>query len=78
MANLKKKRKEKEMAKEGELVLQKEPKQQKTVKGQGRASFVESKEDHNVAKVHPPTLVWDHQLELEGVAIPQSSSIREF
>ena len=44
------------MAKEGELVPQKEgvpPKQQKTAKDKGRASSVESKEDQSVAKVRP-------------------------
>ena len=40
--------------------------------------MVESKGDHNAAKVHPKNLVCDPQLELEGVAIPWSSSIREF
>ena len=47
-------------------------------KGQGRASFFESKEDHRMAKVCLPSLVWDLRLELEGAAIPQDSSIREF
>lgn len=39
VSNLKKKRNE-ELAEEGELVPQKEPKQQKTTKGKGRASSV--------------------------------------
>lgn len=54
-ANLKKKRKEKDMAEEGELILQKEgdpPKQQKTARGRARASSVESKGDQNVVEVH--------------------------
>ena len=40
--------------------------------------MVESKEDHSVAEVRPFTLVWDPRLELEGAAIPWSSSIKEF
>ena len=43
------------MAEEGELVLQKEglpPKQQKTAKGQGKDSSIESKKDQSVAEVH--------------------------
>lgn len=43
--NLKKKMKEKEIAKEGEVVPQKEPKQQKTAKDKGQSSLVESRED---------------------------------
>ena len=66
------------MADEGKLVLQKEPKQQKMAKVQGRASSVESKEDHNVAEVCPQNLVWDPRLELEGAAIPRGSFIKEF
>ena len=38
--NLKKKRKENEIADEGEVVCQKEPKQQKTAKGQVKASLI--------------------------------------
>ena len=76
MANLKKKRKENEVANEGEVVPQKEPKHQKVAKGQGKASSVESKEDHSVAEVRPPTLIWDPQLELEGPAMLRSSPSR--
>ena len=75
MANLKKKMKENEVANEGEVFPQKEPKHQKVAKGQGKASSVESKEDHSVAKVRPPTLMWDPQLEL-GSAMPRSSPSR--
>lgn len=78
MANLQKKRKEKEVVEERELVPKKGPKQQKTAKGKGRVSSVKSKEDLNVAEVRPQNSMWDPQLELEVVAIPQSSSIREF
>ena len=69
------------MAKEGELVLQKEgvpPKQQKTAKGKGQAFSVESKEDQNVAEVRLQNPVWDPRLELDGAAIPWDSTIREF
>jgi len=48
LANLKKRKKEKEVAKERELVPQNEgvpPKQQKTAKGRGWASSVKSRED---------------------------------
>lgn len=76
ISNLKKKRNE-ELAEE-ELVPQKEPKQQKTTKGKGKASSIESKEDHTVAKVSPQNPVWKPRLELEEAAIPWSSSIREF
>nr|POF26706.1 hypothetical protein CFP56_60856 [Quercus suber] len=41
MHNLKKKRKENKVAEEGEVVPQKEPEQQKTVKDKGRASLLE-------------------------------------
>lgn len=51
-APLKKKRKEKDIPKEGELAPQKEPKYQTTAKAKGKASSVESKEDYNVAEVH--------------------------
>ena len=64
------------MAKEGELVPQKEPKQQKTAKGQGRASSVKSKMAEHVVIVRHPT--WNSWLELDGAAIPWNSSIREF
>ena len=73
--NLKKKRKEKEIAEEGEVVPQKEPKQQKTAKDNGQASSAESKEAEHSADVHHPT--WNPRLELDGVAVPWSSSIKE-
>ena len=78
VTNLKKKMKKKELAEKGELVPQKKPKQQKTAKGQGRASSVKSKEDHTVAEVCPQNPVWKPWLELEGAAILRNSSIREF
>ena len=76
VANLKKKRKEKEVAEEGELVPQKEPKQQKTAKGQGRASSVKCKMAEHVVNVRHPT--WNPWLELDGAAVSWSSFIREF
>ena len=69
------------MANEGKLVPHNEkvpPKQQKTTKGRGRASSIESKEDRNVAEVRLQNLVWDLQLEFDGATIPQNSTIREF
>ena len=78
MPNLKKKRKKKEVAKEGEVVRQNEPKQQKTVKGQGRASSVESRKDQHAVEVLHQSPVWDPPLEMDGAAIPWNSTIREF
>ena len=57
---------------------QKEPKQQKTTKGKGKASSVESKKGHAMVEVSPQNPVWEPQLELEGAAILQSSFIKEF
>ena len=51
ITNLKKKRKEQEVEK-GEVVCQKEAKQQKTDKDKGRASLVESRKGPSVAEVH--------------------------
>ena len=78
MPNLKKKRKEKEVAEEGEVVRQKEPKQEKMAKGQGRASSVETREDQHVAEVRHQNPAWDPWLEMDGAAIPWNSTIREF
>ena len=66
--NLKKKRKEKEIAEEGEVVPQKEHKWQKTTKDKGQASSVKSKEAEHSANVHHPT--WNPQLELDGAVVP--------
>ena len=79
--NLKKRKKEKEVAEEGELVPQKERvplKQQKMAKGTGRVSLVESKEDRSAAEVYLQNPVWEPWLELNGVVIPWNSTIREF
>ena len=68
--------KEKEVVKKGELVPQKEPKQQRTAKDNGRASSVESKEVEHLVDVR--YLAWNPRLELDGMAIPWSFAIREF
>lgn len=52
-------------------------KQQKMAEGKGRASLVESKEDQTVAKVRLQNPTWDARVEMDGVAIPWNSSIRE-
>ena len=64
------------MPEEREVVPQKEPKQQKMAKGQGRASSIESKEAEHFADVHH--LTWNPQLEFDGAVVPWSSSIKEF
>ena len=74
--NLKKKRKEKEPTEEGELLPEKNPKQQKTTKERGRAFLVESREVEHLADVCYPT--WNPKLELDGATLPWNSSIREF
>ena len=73
---MKKKRNEKEITEEGEVVPQKEPKPQKMAKDRGRVFSVESKEAEHSADVHHPT--WNLRLELDGVVVPWNSSIREF
>ena len=45
-------------------------------KDKGRASSVESKEAEHSTDVRHPT--WNPRFELDGVAVPWSSSIREF
>ena len=76
MPNLKKKKKEKEIVKEGEVVLEKEPKQQKIVKDKGWASSMESREaEHSADMSH---LTWNSRLELDGASVHWNSSIREF
>lgn len=60
--NLKKWKKDKEVAKEGELVPYSEgipPKMPKTAKGKGRASSVKSKEVEHMAEMHPLNLAWN-------------------
>ena len=53
--NLKKKRKEKEIVEEGEVVSQKESKQQKMAKDEGCPSSIESKEAEHLAEMCHPT-----------------------
>ena len=76
--NLKKKRPA-EIPEEGEVVPR-PGKQQKTTRGQKnkRASSVESREKENRAevRVHPRT--WSPKLEVDGVAIPYTASVREY
>ena len=76
LPNLKKKRNEKEGVDEGEVVPQKEPKQQRMAKDKGRASLVESKKAEHFANLCH--LAWNPRLELDGATVPWSSSIREF
>ena len=69
------------MVEEGELVPYSEgvpPKMPKTAKGKGRASSVESKEVEHVDKVCPLNPAWNPRLELDDVAIPWNSTIKEF
>ena len=69
------------MVEEGELVPYSEgvpPKMPKTAKGKGRASSVESKEVEHVDEVCPLNPAWNPRLELDDVAIPWNSTIREF
>ena len=73
---MKKKRNEKEIIEEGEVVPQKEPKPQKMAKDRGQVFSMESKEAEHSTDVHHPT--WNPRLELDGVVVPWNSSIREF
>ena len=55
-------------------------KQQKTTLGQKnkRASSVESREEENQAEVHVHPRTWSPKLEVDGVAIPYTTSVREY
>ena len=69
------------MVKEGELVPYNEgvpPKMPKMTKGKGKASSVESKEVEHMDEVCLLNPTWNPQLELDDVAIPWNSTIREF
>ena len=80
-ANFKKRKKDKEVAEEGEMIPFDEgvpPKLPKMTKGKGRASSIESKKVKPLAEVHPPAQEWIPQLEMGGTAIPWNSSIMEF
>ena len=74
--NLKKKRKENEIIKKGKVVPQKKPKQQKMAKDKRRTSSMKSKEAKHSTNVRH--LTWNPRLELDGAAVPWSSSIKEF
>ena len=64
---------------EGEVVPH-SAKQQKTAQGQRskRGSSVESREEENRAEVRVPPCIWSPKLELDGVAIPYTASVREY
>ena len=72
--NLKKKRKKQEVE-EGEMVPQKEAKQQKTAKDKW-ASSVDSRENPSMVEVRQQQCTWAPQLELDNAAIPWNSSIK--
>ena len=80
LANLKKRKKDKEVVEKGELVPYNEevpPKFPKTA-NKGRASLAKSKEDRHMTEMRPSSPTWNPQLELDGAAIPWNSTIREF
>ena len=55
-------------------------KQQKTTRGQRskRANSAESRDEENWAEVRVNPRVWSPKLELDGVAIPYTTSVREY
>ena len=80
-ANMKKRKKDKEVVGEWELVPYNEEvplKLPKTAKGKRRASLVKSNEDRHVAEVCPSNSTCNLQLELNKAVIPWNSTIREF
>ena len=73
LANLKKRKKDKEVVEEGELVPYNEgvpPKLPKTAKGKGRTSSAKGREVDHEAKVCTLNPAWNLELELDGAAIP--------
>ena len=64
---------------EGEVVPR-PLKQQKTTQGQKNkmASSVESREEENRAEVRVTPRTWSPKLEVDGVAIPYTASVREY
>ena len=76
MPNLQKKRKEKKGAEEGEMVPQKESKQQRMTRDKRQATSAESKEAEHSADMHHPAQ--NPRLKLDGTAVSWSSPIREF
>ena len=80
-ANLKKRKKDKEVVKEGKLVPYNEgihPKVSKMAIGRQRGSSTESKKVEHMAEVCPLNPAWNLRLELDGAAISWNSIIREF
>ena len=81
LANLKKRKNDKEVVEEGEVIPLDEgvpPKLPKTAKGKGRGFSVKSKDAKTVAEVRLPNPTWNPRLDLDSVAIPWNSSIKEF
>ena len=76
LPNLKKKRKEQELG-EGEVVPQKEAKQQKTAKDKWDSSL-DSRKDPVGAEVRRQHRTWAPRLELDSAAIPWDTSVWEF
>lgn len=79
--NLKKRKKDKKVPEEGELVPQTEGvplKLPKTAKGKGKASSSKGREVGLTADVHPLNPTWSLPLELVGAVIPWNSTIKEF
>ena len=80
-ANLKKRKNDEEVVEERELVPHNEevpPKLLRTAKNKGRASSIESREERHMAELSPQNPAWNPQLELDRVAIPWNSTIKEF
>ena len=77
--NLKKKRPVQEQE-EGEVILQKGTKQQKTVKDpkDKRAISSDNREEHNGADVCIQPQAWSPRLEVDGATIPWNASVRDF
>ena len=79
MRDLKKKRPIQEIE-EGELLLQKGTKQQKTTKDpkDRRSSSVDCREEQNPTEVRLQQRAWSPRLEVDGAAIPWNASVREY
>ena len=74
-----KKKRPVDVPEEGE-VAPRPAKQQKATRGQRskRANSVESLDEENRAEVHVNPRVWSSKMELDGVAIPYTASVREY
>ena len=80
-ANLKKRKKDKEVVEEGEVIPLDEgvpPTLLKTSKAKGNGFSIKSKDAETVAEVRPPNPTWNPWLDLDSVAIPWNSSIKKF